>query len=336
MSDIHYFQRYSQKENVITNNTLRLFAQIYRDSPSRLEQLLEGLVDGVDIGIGVDMQQQTSAPNSVPDGALQQSSFKVVIETKRSDTFSVDQLRRHLDAFDGEEQRILLLLTPETEDIAVNEASSIIEEEDGEVIFAAVTFSEIIDLLVGDRGLISSYEQDLSKLVEDYQNFCSEEGLLPEDDVLRAVPCGDSHEDNNAFDLYYAPASRGYRSHQFVGIYYSKSIQHIGRLDRAVAVDRVDGKLEVKRTEDESLTEDERRRIRGAMDAATKHGYDIDTGHKFFLVDEFYDTDFTKASKYGMMGTQYFSIREKLGIDKPEALPEAEKIAEQLKDKSWE
>jgi hypothetical protein len=51
---------------------------------------LDGLVDGVEINIGVEMQQQNSAPSSVPDGSLQHSSFKVVIETKRSKEFGVD------------------------------------------------------------------------------------------------------------------------------------------------------------------------------------------------------------------------------------------------------
>jgi len=125
MSDIHYFQRYSQKENVVTNNTLRLFAQIYQDSPGRLKRRLEGLVDGVEIDIGVDMQQQTSALSSVPDGALQQSSLKVVIETKRSKDFGVGQLRRHVNAFDGENQRVLLRLAPETDGVDGTVAANI-------------------------------------------------------------------------------------------------------------------------------------------------------------------------------------------------------------------
>ncbi len=264
-----------------------MFAQLYRDHPELLERLLEGLTDGVNIDIGIDMQQQTGAPSSVPDGSLQQSSFKVVIETKTSKELSVDQLRRHVEAFDGEEQRILLLLTPESDDADVHTASSLIEEENGDIIFAAVTFSDIVGLLIGDDGLISSHDQELYELVDDYQNFCSEENLLPDDDVLRAVPCGDSHADNDKFDLYYAPASRSYRSHQFVGIYYRKSIRHIGRLDQAIAVDRVDGELEIKSSGASALKDDERRRIQGAMDAATKYGYNIETGHKFFLVEKF-------------------------------------------------
>lgn len=335
MSDIHYFQRYSQRENVVTNNTLRLFAQIYRDSPGRLERLLEKIVDGVEIDIGVQMQQQTSAPSSVPDGSLQQSSFKVVIETKRTKTFGVGQLLRHLEAFDEEEQRILLLLVPEVDNTAVSEAASAIEAEDEDIIFAAFTFADLIDVLIGDGDLVSTYEQDLYELVEDYQNYCSEERLLPKDDVLRAVPCRKSHEENTAFNLYYAPASRGYRSHQFLGIYYHKSIRHIGRLDKEVVVDRVNGELKLKDGDTKTLTADEKQRVHDAMDAGTERGWDIETGHKFFLVDQFYDTDFTKASKYGMRKNQYFSLRDALGVDKSNTLPDTESIADRLKSESW-
>jgi hypothetical protein len=335
MSDIHYFQRYSQRENVVTNNTLRLFAQIYNDSPSRLKHLLEALLDGVSIDIGVEMQQQTTGPHSVPDGALEQSSFKVVIETKRSQDFSVDQLRRHAEAFDGEEQRILLLLAPQTGNGAAQEATSAVHGVDADITFAVVTFKDVIDVLVGEGSLISPYERDLYELVEDYQNFCSAEGLIPDDDVLRAVPCGTSHEENAEYDLYYAPSSRGYRTHQYVGIYYDKSIRYIGRLDRSVVVHRIDGDLVVQEEDAKALTADEKHRIQSAMDAATEHGYEIETGHEFFLVDEFHETDFEKASKYGMMGAQYFNLRNYLDLDESASLPKTGQVAERLKAESW-
>ena len=81
--------------------------------------------------------------------------------------------------------------------------------------------------------------------------------------------------------------------------------------------------------------DDERRRIRGAMDAASKHGYSIEQGHRFFLVDQFYKTDFTKESKYGMRSAQYFNLREKLNLGEAESLPAASVLAEKLRDRSW-
>jgi len=336
MSNLHYFQRYSQEENLVTNNTLRLFSELYRESPNRLRDLLEQLVDGVSVEVGVSMQQQTKGPSSVPDGALIQSSFKVVLETKKRDSFSTGQLERHLEAFDGEEQRILLLLTPREPNVGkIREAEQRLKEYDEGIAFATVQFEDLIDLLVGEEeGLISEYEQDLRAVVEDYQNFCSAEGLLPDDDLMRAVPCGTSHEDNFRFDLYYHPASRGYRRHQYIGIYFDKSIRGIGRLKKTVEMERVDGNLEGKEVKE--LSEDEKQRIHGAMDEAPRHGYSIERDHEFFLVDRFYSTDFTKDSKYGMPGPQYFSLRDHLEIEETETLPSTDLIADKLSEATWE
>jgi len=45
MSSIHYFQRYSQPENVATNNTLLLLSRLYHDSPNKFKGFLNDLLD---------------------------------------------------------------------------------------------------------------------------------------------------------------------------------------------------------------------------------------------------------------------------------------------------
>jgi hypothetical protein len=328
MGDIHHFQRYSSKENVITNNTLRLLGQVYNDEPERLETLLGSVVDGTTVDIDLQMAQQESGPDSIPDGALFQPSLRIVLETKRGNSFSTDQLKRHLHAFDGEDQKVLLLLTPrEVESDDLDEVREAAQERNA--VFGNVTFDDLIGALIGEDGIVSEYETDLRSIVRDYESFCSEQDLLPDDDVMRAVPCGDTHELNVEQDLYYMPASRGYRSHQFIGVYSDMSIHHIGRLVKDVEVDRVGSSLE---GETEDLTEDQLGRIRGAMDQRPG----IEQGHRFMLVDEFYPTDFSKASKYGMRGAQYFSLREHLGIGESGDLPSTEEIAERLEYASWE
>lgn len=335
MSNIHYFQRYSQRENVITNNTLRLFAQIYDNSPERLGELIGGLIDGVDVNIGVQMEQQTTEPESIPDGALTQSNFKIVIETKRSDEFSTDQLVRHAKVLQNTDQGMLMLLLPEVPREDVEKVEKQINEYDESIHFVAVSFHEVIDLLIGsDDGLIGPHESNLRELVEDYRNFCSGEDLLPVDDLMRAVPCGKSHEDNFKYDLYYHPSSRGYQSHQYIGIYHKKSIRGIGKLEKTVEAELIDGELEVQN--DVTLTEDEKQRIRKAIESGKRFGYSLGTGHEFLLVDTFYKTDFEKSSSYGMQGPQYFSIRDYLEPGKPEPLPNTKTIADRLTKKSWE
>ena len=342
MSSLHYFQRYSQKENVVTNNTLGLFTQLYRDSPSRLEDLLGKLIDGVSVDVGVSMQQQTTERSSVPDGALTQSSFRVVLETKTGESFSVDQLERHLDAFKDEEQRILLLLSPRGLDEAEHaEVKRKLESQDKGVTFAAVEFADVVDALIGggneeEEGdpLVSEYEQDLYELVVDYKNFCSEVGLLPDDDLMYAVPCGDTHELNFKYDLYYHPVSRGYQKHQYVGIYYDMSIRGIGKIEHTVHANLFDGELEGEGLKE--LTEGEKERIRGAIKSAPEMaGHSVEQDHEFLVVDKFHETDFRKKSNYGMRGPQYFSLRDHLEIGEHRDLPATGEIAKKLRGASW-
>ena len=81
MSKIHYFQRYSSPENVVTNNTLHLLERIYSYSPEKASQLLTELT-GEPIEIGVEITQQNRDQQAIPDGQIRQRSFKILIETK--------------------------------------------------------------------------------------------------------------------------------------------------------------------------------------------------------------------------------------------------------------
>ncbi|WP_323957951.1 hypothetical protein [Aeromonas caviae] len=106
MGQIHYFQRYSSRENAVTNNTLLLFSKIYEHSPLQLANLLSEIT-GENIEIGIDINQQQRMGDSIPDGSIGQRSFKILIETKVDASIDVGQLERHANQFKGEEQKIL-------------------------------------------------------------------------------------------------------------------------------------------------------------------------------------------------------------------------------------
>jgi hypothetical protein len=332
MSDIHYFQRYSQKENVVTNNTLQLFAHVYRDRPQRLQDLLGGLIDAVELDMGLSIEQQTRGADSIPDGALTQQSFKLLLETKLNKSAYRHQLERHLDAFEGEDERILLLLSPHpVEDDLVSDMKAVVEEREGPITFATTTFADVVGVL---KELVHPHEHVLRDLVSDYEAFCSGMGLIPPDDVLRAVPCGQSHKENARLGLYYAPSSRSYRPHQYVGIYYHRAIRHIGKLRHEVDLDLEDGQLVGE--DIEKLSEGERQRVREAIKRGEeKRGWGVRAGHRFFIVDAFHETEFKKTSKYGMRGQQYFRLREELDLGDDTPLPSTEEIAARLKEKEW-
>ena len=108
MSKIHYFQRYSSLENTVTNNTLQLFAKIYNYSITQASQFLTNLT-GESIDLGIEINQQAHQIDGVPDGAVIQNSFKLLIESKVDSPINIDQLLRHSKGFNSEDQKILLL-----------------------------------------------------------------------------------------------------------------------------------------------------------------------------------------------------------------------------------
>lgn len=73
--------------------------------------------------------------------------------------------------------------------------------------------------------------------------------------------------------------------------------------------------------------------IAKAMADGDSHGYDLRTiEHRYFFVEQFYETDFKKITSGGSMGTRIFDLSTLLGIDE---MPDVEQIAELLKTKSW-
>lgn len=51
--------------------------------------------------------------DSVPDATITQDSFKIVVETKMSDWFYSEQLMKHLEAFNDDRHKVLMILDSE-------------------------------------------------------------------------------------------------------------------------------------------------------------------------------------------------------------------------------
>ena len=344
MSNLHYFQRYSQKENVVTNNTLLLLSRLYAHSILHFEAFLADLLEDEvsesgTLEIGVRFGQQVAGSGkSVPDGVLEQRSFKVVLETKLHSNPNMSQLVRHLKSFGDEECQVLLVLTParprpgflEKLRKAVNDHN---QGSGQRVRSVCITFREVIRSY---RDALAAHDHEMLSLVADYEDFCAtfQKGqLLPRDDyTMRAVPCGKTIEDNREFRVYYQPVDRSYRDHKYVGIYKDKRVHYIGEIAAVVDADRVDDGSWLD-TKGGSLPTDQRDRIENAAShARERHGWDITTRHRFFLVESFHSTEFRKESPGGMVGHRYFDLGEVL---ERESLPPVEEIARLLCEKTW-
>lgn len=206
MSQIHYFQRYSSRENVVTNNTLHLLMRVYEHSPQRLRALFTQMFEQ-EIELGVSFQQQTRGAGSVPDGRITQAPWTIAIETKVTAGVNFEQLRRHLRDLPSGHKSLLLLLTVETIPDADLTAIRAEAAQRG-VLFQARTFGQICELL---QDNVEAYETHLVAVVEDYISYCDDEKLRRVvSEVLRIVPCGATAELNQRYGVYYHPQWRGY------------------------------------------------------------------------------------------------------------------------------
>lgn len=339
MSKVHYFQRYHQKENVVTNNTLLLFSRLYNYSPNKFKQFIDTLTD-IEINVGVDFSQQNKSKSSVPDGIVTQSSFKIVIETKLWDNFSNHQLTSHLDEFNNEKKQILLALAPEY--ISDNQKNNMIKEVSDynslhkkNINFVNVTFKKIIETY---REVIFDYDVELKDIIDDFEDFCSLFGLLPNNSPrMLVIACGWTLHHNFQCNVYYDPDDRGYSRCTHLGIYKDKRVQGIGKIENIVTA-HIDsnGKLIVKSTTNGKVTQEQEQNIIDIVNAAKKDlGWNISEGHKFFCVDKFHDTAFWKNTPNGLFGRRYFDINDYVGENSDKVLA-TEEYAEGLKKIDWE
>jgi hypothetical protein len=334
MSEIHYFPRYSQPENVITNNTLLLLLRLYDYDRFKFARFLRSvLADDADVSgaIGLQIRQQQGTGATVADGFLAQASIKIIVETKRSnDAFRLDQLRGHLKGFGNEEFRLLVLLSPD-DSVRPDAHRPILEEAKSRGVTVVLTSFEAI--IEAARGSLPDHDEELKALVEDFAAFCSEAGLLPTDHhTVFVPPCGQSFAENVEFRLYYCPATRFRRRTAYLGIYKDKAVQWVGHIAKVVACAvELESGLVTPAANEASLTPEETRRIVGATRAA-KARWNVDHDHQFFLCDEFHPTSFRKISSGGMFGHRYFDLNQVLG----KVPPTLELIAAGLQDKTWE
>jgi hypothetical protein len=334
MTDLHLFQRYSTRENVVTNNTLLLLlSRLYATSPTLLESVLSALFDDA-VSVGVSISQQTASPQSVPDGMLIQEPLRVVLETKVDSKLHMDQLIRHLEAFeDGERNGFLLTLSPTQPDrefvSALKEAvTEHNRRTEGKIQPACITFETLVATV-----LDVAPETDLSlvAVVEDFATYCSDAGLLPRRDFrLRAVPCGMSIADNMKFGVYYEPVSRSSRTCRYLGLYRAKAIRGIGEIATIVEGD-IDGNT-LHATSGDPTKEQSERIVSISKLAHSRHGWDLSRGHRFTVVDSFHETDYRKLSKGGMRSTKYFDLGRVLAH---EDLPPVEEMAPLLNNHTW-
>lgn len=331
---IHYFQRYHQGEDRATANTMLMLSRLYTYSADKFFRFLKDQYfadNPFEPEITFNLQEKSE--KSRPDATITQESFKIVVETKLTDWFHDDQLVNHLESFKDEKYKVLITLSSEYMNKSMREKfesqlKAYNKEHETNIIHVNTTFA---DLANGIQDVLDPRDYELQDVLDDYLSYCYEDNLISDAwKKLRVQLAGTTFDFNMSSDVYYDNIERGFAGHDFLGLYKDKSVRGIGKVVAIIAARRVGDELEFEVVKGE-ITEERKEKIRLAIEDGKSYGYNLDA-HNYFFVEKFYETDFKKVTKYAPMGSRVFDLTEILGIDK---LPSVDKMAEQLRTKSW-
>lgn len=279
---------------------------------------------------------QEKSEESVPDATITQEGFKIVVETKMSDWFHSDQLLRHLKSFKEERNKVLITIAPE---LMAKDKKAKFEEQlreynenhDYPVIHINTTFELLAEAV---QGVIDDRDYEMQDVLDDYLNYCYNDSLILVPDSwnwMRVQLAGTTFDFNIRKKLYYDDIDRGFRAHDYLGLYKEKSVRAIGRItDIITAVLEEDGEITYS-VEKGEIDDNKKRDIAIAIEDGKNYGYSL-TKTRFFFVDKFYETDFRKTTPRAPMGSRVFDLTQVMGVSE---LPDTSVLAEKLKSITW-
>ena len=337
---IHYFQRYHKEENVATANTMLLLSRLYQYSPEKFYSFLNALLGENEFEIAMQLQVRNNTGDSIPDAVISQKGFKIVIETKRGDQFDINQLKRHLNSFSDEESKYIITLASGFMDTETkNKFDAILQqynqnpEHKIHIVHINTTFEKIASII---QDNLDDLPGEMQAILDDFIDYCYTSNLIIGVDArktLRVRAAGITFDFNTAEGVYYGPADRGFREHDYLGLYRDKAVRYIGKIVAQILAVEKDGGL-IYKVEKGELTEELKDKIKKAIEDAAQYGWnDLKyIEHRYFFVDHFYETEFRKTSKGALRGTRYFDLEEVL---KQKVLPSTSQIAELLSNETW-
>lgn len=331
--DIHYFQRYSKKENVVTNNTMLLLQRLYYFSQEKFCNILARLMEekSNEFNIYIEWFEQPKFKKSTPDAQIRQNGFNILVETKLGENFDMDQIKAHIEGFESQDTyKIMLTLSPfEMKEEEEEEIKRLIKDKKN-TYHIHLTFEKLIQLI--DDEIDKSKDYQFYEILSDYERFCSEERILNNaGNLLRVVPTGASYDENVKYNMYYDKAQHGYADHKYLGLYINKEVRKIGEIKYIVDVDLDKNEFKKIKGNGELPEELKNNIIEMIRIAKENNGWSIEQDHRFFIVDKFYDTSFKKITKGGIIGKRIFNVKFETGKN----VKNAEELAEALIGKEW-
>ena len=336
---VHYFQRYSTKENVATANTMLLFSRLYSSSPNKFFDFLKSLYSesfNNDFEPEIKFLNQERGKKSVPDATVTQRSFKIVIEVKMVDWFYNTQLKNHLEVFQNEDYKVLLTISSEfMEKSKKDSIDKEIQDMNLNVKHINTTFEELANFI---KNLLDNRDYEMQDIIEDYFSYCNENGLISDSwKYMQIQPVGTTFDFNMKNNVYYNGNGTKFRAHEYIGLYKNKSVRAIGKIKLIVRTLKENNELKFYFETKEEATinrkeiEKKIREIIGEVKEKYKHYLD-ERDTRYYFVEEFIETDYKKISIGGMLGNRLLNLEKFFNNE----IPDVKKIADTLKNKEWE
>ena len=253
-----------------------------------------------------------------------------------SDWFYSDQLMRHLKSFKDEKTKALITIAPE---LMAEKKKSDFEKElkkynalqEFPVIHVNTTFEILAEAI---RSVLDERDYEMQDVLDDYLNYCYNDSLIVISDSwkwMRVQLAGTTFKFNMAKDLYYDNIDRGFRAHDYLGLYTGKSVRAIGKIRDIVTTGREGTGALTYTVEKGKLTNEMKEKIECAIADGKNYGYEL-KATRYFFVESFFETDYKKDTSNAPRGSRIFDLTQILGMD---TLPPVSEIAEELKVKTW-
>ncbi len=330
---ISQFQKYSQKENTVTNNVLLMFSRLNDLDVNYYKTIIERLNEGNKNQSYFPQpifSQQIGVGNGIIDGHIEVKSSKILIETKLNQKEFIGKLVKYGNVFNEHSQNQLWHLSSvKFNENEVDEINKKLEE----LYVEKIQFNNLlfIDLIENLEGILEEniHDKELKLLVEDFNSYCYEQNLVSDAKYkLLFVPTGFSYNWNVKHKMYFCPRHWHSQKFKYFGLYNWKSVRSISEIETIIEADFdiESGNLEVY---SKGHTDNQIERLRkGLID----YGESQD-GLKYYLLPqkEFYETDFRKISHGGIQGYRYKDLREFI----PNHIGDLKLMSNKLKDITW-
>lgn len=332
---ISQFQKYSQKENTVTNNVLLMLSRLNDLNINYYKEIVERLNEGNQNQMYYPQpifSQQIGGKNGIIDGHIEVKPSKILIETKLGQKEIYNKLIKYGTFFnEGSQNQLWHLSSKKFQNKEVVEINKKIYEKypSLNIQFNNLSFKDLVENLEGiyEENI---HDMELKLLLQDFRAYCEECDLLSNEEyLLLFVPTGQTYYWNFKHRIYFCPKNWHSRNFKYFGLYNWKSVRSISEIETIIQAD-----YNAKNKRLNVLTNNHSKEQIARLKLALEELGENHSGLKYYILplNSFYETDFQKTSHGGIQGFRYKDLREFLPN---ENFSDLSVVANKLRSVTW-